>query len=148
MCVCVCLKKWTFIFIAFVRCRKETVHKSWNKVHKVYLKKRVIDDLLVLWNTASDVAAIISHINRHFRLAYVFYMVKPKLVTQPAIMHSFFVTPPFKLQIQTTLIGQQSDDNQPIKLTHAFHIRGDFGSWLEKYSAEFWSYCWLHSFEE
>ena len=43
------------------------------------------------WNTASDVATIISHINRHFRLT----QVKPMLVTQPAIVQGFFLTPSF-----------------------------------------------------
>jgi len=46
-------------------------------------------------------------------------MVKPKLVTQPAIVYGIFVTPTFELQLQAILIGQQSDDKQPIKLTNA-----------------------------
>jgi len=36
----------------------------------------------------ADVATIISNINRHFRLI-CFHMIKPKLVTQPAIVHGF-----------------------------------------------------------
>jgi len=52
----------------------------------------------ISWNTASYDAAIISHI---------------------AIVHDFFLTPSFYFQLQTILIGQQSDNKQPIKLTHA-----------------------------
>ena len=47
-------------------------------------------------------------------------MVKPKLVAQPAIVRGFFLRPSFELWLQTILIlsDQQSDDKQPIKLTH------------------------------
>jgi len=48
------------------------------------------------WNSGSDVAAIISHINRRSRLSHViFTWFKPKLVTHRAIVHDFFLIPSF-----------------------------------------------------
>ena len=74
------------------------------------------------WNTASDVAAIISHINGHFRLT---------------IVRGFFLTSSFQLQLQMTLIGQQLDDKHPIKLTQARDVGStlslDVGSMLWKW---------------
>jgi len=51
----------------------------------------------ICWNTASDVAgiSITVHIKRHFRLTCCFHTVKPKIVTHPAIIHDFFLTPSF-----------------------------------------------------
>ena len=50
----------------------------------------------ICWNTASDVASVISYINGHFRLIpCCFNLVKPKLITQPAIVYGFSVTPSF-----------------------------------------------------
>ena len=50
---------------------------------------------------------------------YIHEETRCSIIYHVTIIHCFFVTPSFQLQLQTTLIGQQSDYKEQIKLTHA-----------------------------